>query len=785
MQRHPPLNEQPQHQIRTKNKNKKGILKKERQQVKAQKLARQQLQQRTTANGTKSSIKGIANDELFDTFLTHFFSWTPESIHHPFEVCVPTALRFSSLTAYYDAFKELNWEEMREEVRTEYHMRQHYPTGNHALKSTSASTTTTTSTGSLGNEVLTFVACEKTSSIKKKKKTIRIEKAAIWERLFCDYLRDPSIHHTCHTFEVFVVVVREVPYFVLIDFKENNKCELIGPKLLTQQLPRGTTFKARYLFGATSYWRVYQSCILQAMPLFMDEVVDPRPEAYHLDRYTDTFAGSLNVSQSNAISPIIAADKGIFMIQGPPGTGKTTTVVELLFHLSRDRSVLACAPTNKAIMDACRIYPEVPVVFYGVSAEVDEEDTLVHEVHVPPKWRSIAITALRDLHAALVSKLSLSFVNQKWHQFYKVCVVKIQQRLQHISLPPHIASFFPTLTAPTCPPYSTVQALSAFFEGDGASGIDLEKVYTDNSLIKFSTLCTTGRLSHSNKTSKIPPGTIDCLVVDEAASTKESEIFIPFRFLPKMCVLVGDHKQLPALIKSPINKEARYERSMMERLTYLQMKPRMLTIQYRMHPDIRAWPGKQFYDNLLTDGTGMADKRTIPACFHTTPFLKPYCFVNVDGRDEKWEQSRCNKAEAQALVSVATQLIHVIEHNNLGWNIGVICFYQGQATLLRRLLTPYSNTKKCVTSVATVDSFQGEECDIILISFTRANVNCEIGFLNDSRRINVAVTRAKRMLLMFGDKRTLSRSSPLLIDLISHAKSTKTYVDFSDLEQLQ
>jgi len=217
-------------------------------------------------------------------------------------------------------------------------------------------------------------------------------------------------------------------------------------------------------------------------------------------------------------------------------------------------------------------------------------------------------------------------------------------------------------------------------------------------------------------------------------------------------LLVGDTQQLPPVLFTPGIGEFNYGQSLMKRFEICGVKGHLLVEQYRMDPEIRKWPSAKFYDGKLVDGI---PNRSNPTIKPDHPILcNPYFFVDLSTSSEK-SYADCHKIvnEQEAFLIVDTLRYLVSTLSIKPGKISVISFYAGQVLLFQQLLHHY---RLSAIQVQTVDSFQGDENDVIIISFVRANKGGEIGFLKDGRRLNVAITRAKHMLMLFGNVRTLT-----------------------------
>lgn len=224
----------------------------------------------------------------------------------------------------------------------------------------------------------------------------------------------------------------------------------------------------------------------------------------------------------------------------------------------------------------------------------------------------------------------------------------------------------------------------------------------------------------------------DVLVVDEACQATEPSTLIPLKVRPTRIVLVGDPKQLPPTV---ISGNADLAKTFFERVSET-VTPYLLDIQYRMHSFISEFSSQQFYGGKIKNGI----KRE---------FCIPMAFVHVDGVEETANEiDISNKKEA----TLAAHLVSILsDHFSC---LGIITPYKGQLSLIKSL-TPKNNEKK--VEISTVDGFQGQEKDCIILSAVRTK---RLGFLSDTRRMNVAITRAKYSVFILGNKNLLKKHSP-------------------------
>lgn len=267
----------------------------------------------------------------------------------------------------------------------------------------------------------------------------------------------------------------------------------------------------------------------------------------------------------------------------------------------------------------------------------------------------------------------------------------------------------------------------------------LEASFIDEAEIVFTTLASTGKRSFRECAFGFKT-----LIVDEAAQASEISILLPLFRGIQNCILIGDPQQLPATVLSQGAKNAYYDRSLFERITQNGINPILLSMQYRMHSEIRKFPSEHFYNNLLVDVVDMASS---PIDFELLSSrsanlnLSPYVvFDTCSGFEERNDfGSIKNEFEAQ----LSFKLVQLVES---AWlrdsrpNLALITPYAYQCQRLRQYAEVLTLT--CDITVSTIDGFQGRESDFVILSCVR-NTASGMGFMLDTRRLNVALTRAK------------------------------------------
>lgn len=239
------------------------------------------------------------------------------------------------------------------------------------------------------------------------------------------------------------------------------------------------------------------------------------------------------------------------------------------------------------------------------------------------------------------------------------------------------------------------------------------------------------------------------VVVDEAAQIIEPACLIPLSKGSVQVVMVGDQCQLPATVLSHQAQRAGLDVSMFDRLISMGMEVHMLSIQYRMHPLIAEFPSWRFYNHKLETGIRREDR---PEVLLQGLVLGTMAIVHVGFAENSQGMSKSNQAEADCV----KHLVRALKPKFALSDVGVITPYSGQVACIRGSIRDLGRESEQV-QVSTVDAFQGSEKEVIILSMVRSNLRGDIGFVADWRRLNVAATRAKRLLVVVGNIVTLSQ----------------------------
>ncbi|XP_074371613.1 uncharacterized protein LOC141712539 [Apium graveolens] len=465
-----------------------------------------------------------------------------------------------------------------------------------------------------------------------------------------------------------------------------------------------------------------------------------RPPGVSKQKVTFTPINSnLDHSQKSAISKALSS-KDLFLLHGPPGTGKTTTVVEIILQeVKRGSKILACAASNIAVDNIVeRLVPHrVKLVRLG------------HPARLLPQVLNSALDAqvLRGDNSALAKDIrkEMKTLNAK--------LLKAKDRNTRRDI------------------RKELNMLSR--EERKRQQLAVTDVIKDADVI-LTTL--TGA-----STRKLDSTSFDLVIIDEAAQALEIACWIAL-LKGSRCVLAGDHLQLPPTIQSVEAEKKGLGKTLFERLAelYGDDTTSMLTIQYRMHELIMKWSSKELYDNKIEAHSTVAahmlyDLEDAKKTSSTESTLLLIDIAGCDMEEKKdEEESTLNEGEADVAIAHAKRLV---QSGVRATDIGIITPYAAQVVLLRMLRGNDDKLKDI--EISTVDGFQGREKEAIIISMVRSNSKKEVGFLSDRRRMNVAVTRARRQCSLICDTETVS-SDKFLKRLIEYFEEHGEYMSASE-----
>ena len=516
--------------------------------------------------------------------------------------------------------------------------------------------------------------------------------------------------------------VEEFPFTCFVDsYKEGViQIQLPGKQALTTLTDKAqhSLIGVRMAIDGTSYRVMHES--LAAMMRTTDE---------KLVRLRETLIGPLrprfrqqppiqipwlNETQNQAVRKVVAA-MDVAVVHGPPGTGKTTTLVEAIIEtLQRETQVLVCAPSNTAVdwISEQLSLRSVNVLRIGNPLKMSDEmlgcsyeRRYADHPDYPELW-SIRRT-LRERSEGKSSQLKREQLR------------RLRKRQMELEIKIN-ADLFDQARVVSCTLIGSAYHI----------------------------------MEHRH---------FGTLFIDEAAQALEPACWTAIMKADRV-VLSGDHCQLPPTVKCVEAARGGLSDTLMQRI--VKAKPEcvtLLTTQYRMHRDIMEFPSRWFYHGALKADPGVADRVVNLMDTPLTWIDTGNGDVKTDGGERRVRSgSLTNAQEAKIVVHTLRDYVDMIGLERIvadRVDIGIISPYRGQVRMIRRLLKMqrFYRRIRSQVSVNTVDGFQGQERDVIVISMVRDNEKGDIGFLGDLRRMNVAITRARMKLIVIGNSDTLSK----------------------------
>ncbi|XP_048229748.1 regulator of nonsense transcripts 1 homolog isoform X2 [Ricinus communis] len=432
----------------------------------------------------------------------------------------------------------------------------------------------------------------------------------------------------------------------------------------------------------------------------------------------------LNASQVFAVKSVL--QRPISLIQGPPGTGKTVTSAAIVYHMAKQGQgqVLVCAPSNVAVDQLAEKISATGLKVVRLCAKSREAvSSPVEHLTLHYQVRHLDTSEKSELHKLQQLKDEQGELSSSDEKKYKALKRATEREISQ-----------------------SADVICCTCVGAG-----------DPRLANF-------RFRQ--------------VLIDESTQATEPECLIPLVLGAKQVILVGDHCQLGPVIMCKKAARAGLAQSLFERLVLLGVKPIRLQVQYRMHPSLSEFPSNSFYEGTLQNGVTVNERQSSGIDFPWPVPNRPMFFYVQMGQEEISASgtSYLNRTEAANVEKIVTTFLR---SGVVPSQIGVITPYEGQRAYIVNYMSRNGALRQQLykeIEVASVDSFQGREKDYIILSCVRSNEHQGIGFLNDPRRLNVALTRARYGIVILGNPKVLSKQ-PLWNSLLTHYKEHECLVE--------
>lgn len=464
------------------------------------------------------------------------------------------------------------------------------------------------------------------------------------------------------------------------------------------------------------------------------------------ERDASLIISTLNASQNEAVRNIVAA-RDVAIVHGPPGTGKTTTLVQAIRQtLKHEKQVLVCSPSNTAVDLLTEKLSEqgIDVLRLGNPVRISENilsKTLDAKIAAHPSYKDLKqYKKMAEEYRSMAQKYKRKFGREEREQ-RNLLFAESKKILHEASM--------------------------------------LEEFIIDEQFDKTQVIACT-LVGSANKALRNKQ--FSTVFIDEAAQALEPACWIPITRANRV-IFAGDHFQLPPTIKSKTAELQGLGKTLFEKCIGYPQVSVMLNTQYRMHEDIMNFSNSKFYGNHLKADITVKDTRL--SYNEQEPLLySPFDFIDTAGCGyseilNTESLSTSNPEEASLLLNHLSSLLEQYEqtaHMEKRISIGIISPYKEQIQYLTENIPSFPILEKYQKQIVikTVDGFQGQEKDIIYISLVRSNDKGEIGFLSDARRMNVALTRARKKMVVIGDSATLSYH-PFYKDFLNYVETIHAY----------
>ncbi len=541
--------------------------------------------------------------------------------------------------------------------------------------------------------------------------------------------------------QVIVESDRTKSYRATVSYRKRDRLGVIlsGEGISPGDFPESIAYKLELIYDERPY-KVMVAAVKNVMSSKLPHIVTLREGI----RKKESFEGSeiqnvanwhisnlINDTQSQAVQKMLAA-QNMGIIHGPPGTGKTTTLVALVETLlQNEKRILVCGPSNNAVdLLARRLHQQkIKVVRIGNVTRIDDEIihlTLAEKARNHPDWGNIKKVKIESEQAQRMAKQHKRSFGHEERRHRKDM-------------------------------YRESRELRKWAR-------DLEDRLLEGLINDSQVICTTLIGVTSKYIEKMNFTTV---IIDEASQALEPECWNAILRAQRV-ILAGDPMQLSPTVKSTEAASLDLSTTLLDRMTSVLYHKHLLTVQYRMNAKILAFSNKRFYQGELTSAKEVIDHQLPGSGAIVT-------FIDTSGcgfDEEQAEGSRSHRNEGEYFIIREHLIGEIVRYKSA--TIGIISPYAEQIRYISQEISEDEVLKSLDITVNTIDGFQGQERDAIIISLVRSNDAGIIGFVADERRLNVAMTRARKRLVIVGDVATLGNSQ-LYLDLVDHIEKKGEY----------
>lgn len=498
---------------------------------------------------------------------------------------------------------------------------------------------------------------------------------------------------------------------------------------------------------------------IYALQLVLNQV---KPKKKENIKKIECIDNELNKNQIEAVNNSVNSSD-FYLIHGPFGTGKTKTLIEIIRQESKlKHKIIVTAESNTAVDNITeRLFGKIlNITRIGNTEKISKK---INKTRIDYKMKHHELYKIIVNYDKIIDDLKGKLENYTKPDSNILKEVSTEDIISYADRKERILEKSLSETISMANWLNTNQKINFIYDERNKTIKKIEQDIINNSQVILST-------NSSAALDILKDIEFDIAIIDEACQSTIPSILIPINKSKKF-ILAGDHKQLPPIIKSSYAKKL--ERTLFEELiNHYPYKNKMLNVQHRMNSELMEFPNRMFYNNkLMVDNT--VNDNYLNITLSKNDINYPLIFIDTTKQRKNEEQyykksmSPVNYLE----VNIVTWFVNqYLEKNISEKEIGIISPYSNQVKEIK---------KKVSVDVNTVDGFQGKEKDIIIISNVRSNLKKKIGFLDNPRRLNVALTRAKKKMIIIGNSDTL-KNKGIYLKLINYCKEKKCLIKYEN-----